>query len=137
MTKKPFAERTSIEQVEEGVELAPKFDARGLVPCVTTDATTGDVLMMGYMNDEALLQTIATGEAHYWSRSRQCIWHKGATSGDVLDLVEVAVNCEQNSLIYKVRKAGTGVCHTKDEAGQTRQTCYYRAVEDAETLRFT
>ena len=58
-------------------------------------------------------------------------------SGDVLDLVEVAVNCEQNSLIYKVRKAGTGVCHTKDEAGQTRQTCYYRAVEDAETLRFT
>ena len=64
---------------------------------------------------------------------REQIWHKGATSGDVLDLVEVA-NCEQNSLIYKVRKAGTGVCHTKDEAGQTRQTCYYRAVEDVETL---
>ena len=57
-----------------------QIDARGLMPCVTTDATTGDVLMMGYMNDEALLQTIATGEAHYWSRSRQCIWHKGATS---------------------------------------------------------
>ena len=68
--------------------------------------------------------------------AREQIWHKGATSGDVLDLVEVAVNCEQNSLIYKVRKAGTGVCHTKDATGQTRQTCYYRAVVDAETIRF-
>ena len=68
-----FAPRTSVEQVEEGNVLAPKFDADGLLPCVTTNAATGDVLMLSYMNDEALRQTIATGEAHYWSRSRQCL----------------------------------------------------------------
>ncbi|TFL10148.1 hypothetical protein CSC67_17395 [Pusillimonas caeni] len=73
-----FAARTSVEQVEEGHELAPKFDRGGLIPCVTTDARTGDVLMLGYMNAEALSLTVQTGEAHYWSRSRQTVWHKGA-----------------------------------------------------------
>ncbi|WP_439344899.1 phosphoribosyl-AMP cyclohydrolase [Vacuolonema iberomarrocanum] len=77
----PFAARTSVEAVEEGMLLAPKFDANGLIPVVTTDAATGEVLMHAYMNEAALLKTLETGEAHYYSRSRQQIWHKGATSG--------------------------------------------------------
>ena len=80
MSKK-FAARVSVEQVEEGVDLAPKFDERGLIPAVTTDYETGELLMHGYMNAEALERTIETGEAHYYSRSRQALWHKGATSG--------------------------------------------------------
>lgn len=80
-THVPLANRLSIEQVEEGHELAPKFDADGLIACITTEAPSGEVLMLGYMNREALEKTIQTGEAHYWSRSRQTLWHKGATSG--------------------------------------------------------
>ena len=76
-----FHPRTSVEQVEEGIALAPKFDAAGVIPVVTTDSATGELLMHAYMNDEALRLTIQTGEAHYWSRSRQCLWRKGATSG--------------------------------------------------------
>ncbi len=76
-----FHSRTSIEQVEESAELAPRFDADGLIPVVTTDFTDGEILMHASMNAEALRLTIQTGEAHYWSRSRQCLWHKGATSG--------------------------------------------------------
>ena len=89
-----------------------------MVPVVLQDADSGDVLFIGYANEEAYRETLARGSAVLYSTSREQIWHKGATSGDVLDLVEVAVNCEQNSLIYKVRKAGTGVCHTKDEAAR-------------------
>ncbi len=87
--KAVFAARSSVEQVEEGDELAPKFDADGLIPAVTTDAASGEVLMLGYMNAEALALTIATGEAHYWSRSRSCLWHKGATSGFVQKVVDL------------------------------------------------
>lgn len=76
----PFARRASVEQVEEGLALAPKFDVDGLIPCVSTDAESGEVLMLGYMNREALVRTMATGEAYYWSRSRQCLWHKGTIS---------------------------------------------------------
>ena len=76
-----FQERHSIEQVEEGADLAPKFDERGLITAVTTDEESGELLMQGYMNAEALRQTIATGEAHYYSRGRDTLWHKGATSG--------------------------------------------------------
>ena len=87
-----FAKRVSVEQVEEGAELAPKFDADGLIPVVTTDAETGEVLMHGYMNTEALRRTVETGEAHYYSRSRQALWHKGATSGLVqhLSLIHIS-----------------------------------------------
>ena len=81
MSISPFSDRQSVEQVEEGVELAPKFDEHGLIPVVTTDFTSGEVLMHAYMNAEALTQTITLGEAVYWSRSRKCLWHKGATSG--------------------------------------------------------
>jgi len=93
-----FAARESIEQVEEGTELAPKFDDNGLIPVVTTDATSGEVLMHGYMNAEALEKTIATGEAHYWSRSRQMLWHKGATSGLIQKVVEIRIDDDQDAV---------------------------------------
>ena len=139
-----MSEALEANPLEEGLDVQLDFDKIGkigraghqVVPVVLQDADSGDVLFIGYANEEAYRETLARGSAVLYSTSREQIWHKGATSGDVLDLVEVAVNCEQNSLIYKVRKAGTGVCHTKDESGQTRQTCYYRAVETPETLRF-
>ena len=79
--------RTTVERVEEGVALAPRFNSDGLIPCITTDASAGEVLMLGYMNGEALQRTIATGEAHDWSRSHQCLWREGATSGLVQEVV--------------------------------------------------
>jgi len=107
-----FAKRLSVEQVEEGFDLAPKFDADGLLPVVTTSAQTGDVLMLGYMNSEALERTIETGEAHYWSRSRQCLWHKGATSGLVQKIVDIRVDDDQDAIWLKVDVAGSGAsCH--------------------------
>ena len=120
----PFAARRTIEQVEEGLALAPKFDAEGLIPCVTTDADIGDVLMLGYMNWDALQKTIATGEAHYWSRSRQCLWHKGATSGLVQKVVEIRIDDDQDAVWLRVRVAGSGAsCHVG------YRSCFYRSVE--------
>jgi phosphoribosyl-AMP cyclohydrolase len=91
-----FQDRKSIEQVEEGNDLAPKFDDRGLITVVTTDADSGELLMQGYMNTEALRLTITTGEAHYYSRSRQVLWHKGATSGLVQTVRELLVDDDQD-----------------------------------------
>ncbi|MFM8899063.1 MAG: phosphoribosyl-AMP cyclohydrolase [Burkholderiales bacterium] len=127
-----FQDRTSIEQVEEGQALAPKFDARGLIACVTTDAQTGEVLMLGYMNAEALQKTMSTGQAHYWSRSRQLLWHKGASSGLFQDVVEMRVDDDQDALWLRVRVAGNGAsCHVG------YRSCFYRAVEGSEgALRF-
>mgnify|MGYP000688786760 CR=1 FL=1 len=91
-----FAPRRSIEQVEEGTELAPKFDEHGLIPVVTTDYSSGELLMHGYMNADALRATINTGEAHYFSRSRQVLWHKGATSGLVQKVRELLIDDDQD-----------------------------------------
>ena len=99
-----FANRISVEQVEEGNELAPKFDAEGLLPCVTTQADTGEVLMLGYMNAEALKRTIETGEAHYYSRSRKVLWHKGATSGLVQKVVEMRIDDDQDAVCHRRRR---------------------------------
>ncbi len=118
-----FARRVSVEQVEEGTELAPKFDADGLIACVTTDARTGDVLMVGYMNAEALAKTIETGEAHYWSRSRRALWRKGATSGLVQRVVEMRIDDDQDAVWLKVEVAGSGAsCHVG------YRSCFYRSV---------
>ena len=119
---KPFAPRQSVEQVEEGNLLAPKFDANGLLPVVTTDAGTGDVLMMGVMNEEALSRTIHTGEAHYWSRSRQRLWHKGATSGLVQRVVEMRIDDDQDAVWLRVAVDGGASCHVG------YRSCFYRAV---------
>lgn len=123
-----FAPRTSVEQVEEGYDLAPKFDDDGLIACVTTDATSGDVLMLGYMNREALEKTIQTGEAHYWSRSRQVLWHKGATSGLVQQVVEMRIDDGQDAVWLRVRlQAGIHSDPASCHVGY--RSCFYRTVE--------
>ena len=129
---------------EEGLSVELDFDkvakigraGHQVVPVVLQDADSGDVLFIGYANEEAYRATLERKSAVLYSTSRRELWHKGATSGDLLDLVEVKVNCEQNSLLYRVRKAGTGVCHTKDESGNTRPTCYYRTVTDPDSLTY-
>lgn len=131
--------------IEEGLEVRLDFDKLGkigragqlVVPVVLQDAESGEVLFLGYANEEAYRETLARGSAVLWSTSRNELWHKGATSGDVLELVDVRVNCEQNSLLYRVRRATGGACHTKDPAtGTARPGCYYRVVETPERLRF-
>lgn len=117
-----FAARLTIEQVEEGNELAPKFDEDGLIPVVTTDAESGEVLMHGYMNDEALKKTITTGEAHYWSRSRQVLWHKGATSGLVQKVVEMRIDDDQDAVWLRVDVQGGASCHVG------YRSCFFRSV---------
>lgn len=107
--------------LEEGLVLAPSFDANGLITCVTTHADTGDVLMVAHMNAEALNLTIQTGEAWYWSRSRKALWHKGETSGQIQQVTEIRIDCDQDALWLKVRVAGDGgCCHTG------RESCFYR-----------
>jgi phosphoribosyl-AMP cyclohydrolase len=108
--------------LEEGTALTPKFDANGLVTAVVTDAASGDVLMVAHMNAEALAKTIETGEAWYFSRSRQRLWKKGEQSGHVQRVVELRVDCDQDAVWLKVEQAGEGACHTG------RRSCFYRAV---------
>jgi len=123
----PFAARTSVEAVEEGMLLAPKFDANGLIPVITTDAVTGEVLMHAYMNEAALLKTLETGEAHYYSRSRQQLWHKGATSGLVQTVQQLLIDDDQDCLWMKVTIAGTGAsCHVG------YRSCFYRQISSGE-----
>lgn len=130
-----FSPRLSIEQVEEGRVLAPKFNADGLIPVVTTDADSGEVLMMGVMTPEALNLSITTGEAHYWSRSRQCLWHKGATSGLVQKIREMRIDDDQDAIWLRVEVAGGASCHVG------YRSCFYRAVplggSDLRELTFT
>jgi phosphoribosyl-AMP cyclohydrolase len=117
-----FKARESIEQVEEGSDLAPKFDDRGLVTVVTTDADSGELLMQGYMNTEALQLTISTGEAHYYSRSRQVLWHKGATSGLVQTVRELLIDDDQDCIWLRVDVSGGASCHVG------YRSCFYRKV---------
>lgn len=136
MAKLTFAPRNSVEQVEEGTDLAPKFGSDGLMPCITTDAADGEVLMLGWMDAEALRLTLETGEAHYFSRSRRAIWHKGATSGLVQRVVEARIDDDQDAIWLRVAVAGSGAsCHVG------YRSCFYRAVsteaEAGDPLTFT
>ncbi|ODT67832.1 MAG: phosphoribosyl-AMP cyclohydrolase [Pelagibacterium sp. SCN 63-23] len=109
--------------LEEGSVFAPRFDAQGLITVVTVEAGTNMVLMVAHMNAETLALTIETGIAHYWSRSRQAIWKKGETSGEVQEVVELSTDCDQDCLVMSVRQTGRGAaCHTG------RKTCFYRSV---------
>jgi len=105
-----------------------------VLPVVLQHADSGDVLFVGYANRLALAETLRLRQAVLWSTSRNELWHKGKTSGDWLDLVDVRVNCEQNSLLYRVRPR-SGVCHTHDASGRRRRLCYYRELVDEATLR--
>ncbi len=121
----------SKKKLEEGLTFTPRFDTDGLIPCITTSASDGDVLMFAFMNREAIEHTIKTGEVHYWSRSRQCLWHKGATSGYTQRVVEMRTDCDQDCIWVKVdvnvpEGSDTHVdtaCHTG------RKSCFYRQIE--------
>ena len=110
---------------EEGLAFEPKFDASGLVTCVATDASSGDVLMVAHMNDEALRKTVATGEAWYYSRSRKALWRKGETSGQTQRVVEMRMDCDQDAVWIRVEQVGAA-CHTG------RKSCFYRRIEGGE-----
>ena len=121
--KKKFHKRNSVKEVEEGITLSPKFDENGLIPCVTTDSSTKEVLMVGYMNEEALIKTIEKGEAFYFSRSRQEVWHKGKTSGLIQKINEIIIDDYQDSLWLSVDVAGSGAsCHVG------YKSCFYRSI---------
>lgn len=125
-----FSERVSVEQVELGDILAPRFDAASLLPAVVVDATNGQVLMLGQMNAEALERTIVTREAHFWSRSRQRLWHKGEHSGFVQTVEQLLIDDDQDAVVLFVRIEGPGSCHVGF------RSCFYREVDlDASRLR--
>jgi phosphoribosyl-AMP cyclohydrolase len=132
------------KELEEGTDVRLDFakllkmGERGqhVVPVVLQHADTKEVLYIAYANELALAETLKTRRAVLWSTSRNELWRKGETSGDFLDLVDVRINCEQNSLLYVVRPVKKGCCHTKDASGQTRETCYYRRLDSAEEAAF-
>ncbi|WP_428117506.1 phosphoribosyl-AMP cyclohydrolase [Candidatus Poriferisodalis sp.] len=128
-------EEGTIAQIDFGKVNQIGRDGHQVVPVVLQDADTGDVLFIGYANQEALRLTLERCSAVLYSTSRNEIWHKGATSGDTLSLVDVRVNCEQNSLLYRVRRDAGGACHTRDASGAARPGCYYRGVEGLTDLR--
>jgi len=111
---------------EEGLTFRPKFDAGGLLTCVATDAASGEVLMVAHMNEEALRRTLATGEAWYFSRSRNRLWRKGESSGHVQRVVEARVDCDQDAVWLRVEQVGGAACHTG------RRSCFYRTATAGE-----
>jgi len=131
-----FGTRDSKKDVEEKPVFAPKFDENGLIPALAMDAETKEPLMLAYMNDESLKMTLKLGEAVYYSRSRQEIWHKGATSGHTQKIIDIRTDCDQDALILYVEQIGSGACHTG------RNSCFYRKValddgSDPTALAFT
>lgn len=131
-------------ELEEGLTLELDFTklkkvvscGEDIVPAVAQDVKSGEVLIVGYANKLALETTIKEKMATFWSTSRNELWIKGKTSGDYLQLIEVRVNCEQNSLLYSVKPMGKGACHTKNEDGTPRRGCYYRVIGENNKLKF-
>ncbi len=117
-----FGDRSDHKDIEEKLSFAPKFDENGLIPAIAQDADSGEILMVAYMNADSLSDTLRRGEAVYWSRSRQVLWHKGSTSGHIQEVVDILIDCDQDALILKVHQKGPGCCHVG------YQTCFYRSV---------
>ena len=117
-----FKKRHTIKEVEDGKYLSPKFDENSLIPVITTDFKTGDILMHGYMNYEALKKTIETKEAHYWSRSRKKIWHKGQVSGFIQKVKEIRIDDDQDSVWLSVDIGNGSSCHVG------YRSCFYRSI---------
>lgn len=129
MARFPDPKSMSIDEHEDGAVLAPKFDEKGLITALAVHAETKEVLMLAYMNEEALAKTLETKEAHYWSRSRQELWHKGATSGQVQKLVELQIDCDQDAILMRVLPQGDGgACHVG------YKSCFFRAVGEDGSL---
>ena len=122
-----------MKELEEGLELKLDFNklekavgqSKGIIPVAVQNADTGEVILVAYTNEPAFHKTLETKSLVLWSTSRNELWEKGKTSGETFDLIEARVNCEQNSLLYRVRPRRGGICHTKNRAGQPRN-CYYR-----------
>lgn len=125
------------KEIEEGLNLSLDFTklkkvaacSEDVIPAIAQCADTGAVLIVGYVNKLALETAVKEGMATFWSTSRNELWIKGKTSGDYLEIVDILVNCEQNSIVYKVRLKGKGSCHTKDKSGNPRYGCYYRRIK--------
>lgn len=116
--------------VDETIDLALKFDDKGLITAIAQDAQTKEVLMLAHMNQEAFDKTVETGEAHYWSRSRQELWHKGATSGSTQAVKEILIDCDQDAIILLLDQKGSGACHTG------RKSCFYRIIQSDAQMTF-
>jgi len=117
------------KELEEGSELNIDFEKRGgLATAIVQDVRDGRILMLAYVNKEALEETLNSSMATFWSTSRNELWKKGATSGDFLKIIDIYVDCDQDALVYRVEPQGKGACHTKDAAGETRKSCFYRKV---------
>jgi phosphoribosyl-AMP cyclohydrolase len=115
-----FGPRDSKQTIEEGLVFAPKFDENGLIAAMAVDAHTDEALMLAYMNEESLRMTLSLGQAVYWSRSRKELWHKGKTSGEFQEVVDIRTDCDQDAIVLRVIQHGGGCCHTK------RSNCFYR-----------
>ncbi len=123
MSIKPAA--PSKADLENGLGFTPRFDASGLMAAIVTDAASGEVLMLAFMNDDALARTLETGEAHFWSRSRRALWRKGETSGNTLRVIEMRTDCDQDCVLLRVEVGGDkAACHTG------RRSCFYRRIEN-------
>ncbi len=122
------------KKLEEGNELCVDFDKRGgFVPAVVQDVADGRILMLAYVNQQALQTTLEKGMATFWSTSRNELWTKGETSGDYLKIVDIYTDCDQDALIYRVEPQGGGACHTRDpQSGRTRSSCFYRKLNLSE-----
>lgn len=132
MSEAFFPPAPSKAELDEARIFTPRFDEHGLIPAIVADATTGEVLMLAWMNAEALALTIATREAHFWSRSRAEIWRKGATSGNVLRIAEIRTDCDQDAILLRAELTGDGVaCHTG------RRSCFYRVVQPGSPASLT
>lgn len=144
MNRKEYQGEIDSNLLEESETLVLDFDKldkiaatkSSVVPVAVQDIETNELLLLGYANEEALRYTLEHKVAAFWSTSRNKLWVKGLTSGDQLELVDVYTNCEQNSLVYKVKMVGKGSCHTKHANGQTRFGCYYRKIS-GDKLEFT
>ncbi len=120
------------DNLETGIRLSPNFDANGLITAIVSEAGTGEPLMVAYMNQEALSLSLQTGEAHFYSRSRQEIWHKGATSGNVLTITQMRIDCDQDAIWVEATLSGHGAaCHTG------RKSCFYRRITNNGKLELT
>lgn len=125
-------------ELEEGLRLAPQFSKRGgLLPVAVQETSTGQVLMLASVNEEAFGKTLKTGLATFWSTSRNQLWTKGETSGDLLQVDKILIDCDQDALVYQVTLLGNGVCHTFDSNGKHRKACFYRELNiEQNSLQF-
>jgi len=119
----PSFKTTEPDNIENGKALQPKFNSDGLITAIVQDIASKEILMLAHMNAEALSKTVETGQSHFWSRSRQELWHKGATSGDIQHVREIRIDCDQDAVILRVELAGKGACHTG------AFSCFYRTIE--------